>query len=339
MGSLGAMKARSCSKRPLLPGGRRRASRSSCPRASRAACRTRARSRNFVYQLVGGLRSGMGYVGAATTSTTSRRDAASCASPPPACARATPTTSSSRRGPELPLGRLIDQRLPHHLEAWLRGLVRQSDRRDRASSVAARYTARNRRISKVRWTWTSPLHQRVVPSTVPVLRSCEPCRSSSAGRASRPLCARNSPPPSAVGAGFVLIGGEAGIGKTALARDLIHAADDLRLPPPHWFVLRPHHTPPYGPWLELFDACRRDPALPPPPAAFAERTAGRGHDQAALFAEVRHFLSALAAARPTLSSSRTSTGPTRPASTSCATSPPTCSTGRSWCSPPTASTN
>ena len=43
-----------------------RTSTSSCPRASRAACRTRARSQQIVYQLVGGLRQAMGYCGAAT---------------------------------------------------------------------------------------------------------------------------------------------------------------------------------------------------------------------------------------------------------------------------------
>ncbi len=47
---------------------RRRAARraSSCPRASRAGCRTPAALGEVVYQLVGGLRSGMGYAGAAT---------------------------------------------------------------------------------------------------------------------------------------------------------------------------------------------------------------------------------------------------------------------------------
>jgi IMP dehydrogenase len=49
---------------PLLPGRRRRRRRSSSPRASRAACPTRAALTASIYQLVGGLRAGMGYVGA-----------------------------------------------------------------------------------------------------------------------------------------------------------------------------------------------------------------------------------------------------------------------------------
>ena len=37
-----------------------------CPKASRAACRTRARWSSIVYQMAGGLRAGMGYCGCAT---------------------------------------------------------------------------------------------------------------------------------------------------------------------------------------------------------------------------------------------------------------------------------
>ena len=57
------------------------------------------------------------------------------------------------------------------------------------------------------------------------------------------------------------------------------------------------NTPPYGPWLDLFDACAFDQGLPPPPAAFAEGRLERVTDQAALFAEVRTFFAALAATR------------------------------------------
>ena len=65
MGSLGAMRARSFS-RTATSRATSRTSTSSCPRASRAACRTRARSQRSCYQLVGGLRQAMGYCGAAT---------------------------------------------------------------------------------------------------------------------------------------------------------------------------------------------------------------------------------------------------------------------------------
>src|SRR4051812_37103754 len=58
---------------------------------------------------------------------------------------------------------------------------------------------------------------------------------------------------------LVLLGGEAGIGKTSLARDLIqHAAnqDCVALIGSCYDL---SNTPPYGPWLDLFEACRRDP--------------------------------------------------------------------------------
>ena len=46
---------------------------SSCPRGSRRACRTRAPSPTRIYQLVGGLRSGMGYCGARLAGGPARR--------------------------------------------------------------------------------------------------------------------------------------------------------------------------------------------------------------------------------------------------------------------------
>jgi DNA-binding CsgD family transcriptional regulator len=99
---------------------------------------------------------------------------------------------------------------------------------------------------------------------------------------------------------LVLLGGEAGIGKTSLARDLIAAADDLgcRVVAGSCYDLA--NTPPYGPWLDLFEGCRRDPGLPAPPAPFVGGRLAPVTDQAALFAEVRQFLAELAAARPAL---------------------------------------
>src|SRR4051794_3574420 len=51
---------------------------------------------------------------------------------------------------------------------------------------------------------------------------------------------------------LVLLGGEAGIGKTTLARDLAREAGDLgaRVLTGHCYDLT--NTPPYGPWLDLF---------------------------------------------------------------------------------------
>ena len=58
--------ARARSRRTATSRATSRTSTSSCPRGSRAACRTRARSQQILYQLVGGLRQAMGYCGAAT---------------------------------------------------------------------------------------------------------------------------------------------------------------------------------------------------------------------------------------------------------------------------------
>ncbi|MBA3528833.1 MAG: AAA family ATPase, partial [Propionibacteriaceae bacterium] len=99
---------------------------------------------------------------------------------------------------------------------------------------------------------------------------------------------------------LVLLGGEAGIGKTTLARDLAAeaVARGARVLVGACYDLT--NTPPYGPWLELFDAGALDRDLPSPPAAFTDGRLARVTDQAALFAEVRGFFAELAATRPTL---------------------------------------
>jgi predicted ATPase len=97
---------------------------------------------------------------------------------------------------------------------------------------------------------------------------------------------------------LVLLGGEAGIGKTSLARDLAREASARGAP-----VLTGHcydltNTPPYGPWLDLVSGYPTDSGQPAPPAAFAGGTLKRVTDQAALYAEVRRFLAALSDERP-----------------------------------------
>jgi DNA-binding CsgD family transcriptional regulator len=99
---------------------------------------------------------------------------------------------------------------------------------------------------------------------------------------------------------LVVIGGEAGIGKTTLARDVARAATS------HGFLVLFGHcydltaTPPYGPWLVLAEDWPEGNALPAPPAALRSGRIEEIASQAALFADVRSWFSALAATRPVL---------------------------------------
>ena len=94
---------------------------------------------------------------------------------------------------------------------------------------------------------------------------------------------------------LVLLGGEAGIGKTTLARDLAAAAAarGVRVLVGACYDLT--NTPPYGPWIDLFEAAALDRDLPSPPAAFVGGRVPHVTDQAALFAEAREFFAGLAA--------------------------------------------
>ncbi|MGN6814248.1 MAG: helix-turn-helix transcriptional regulator [Thermomicrobiales bacterium] len=98
---------------------------------------------------------------------------------------------------------------------------------------------------------------------------------------------------------LVLLGGEAGVGKTALAEALSREATHQSV-----LVLTGHcydltETPPYGPWLDL---CARYPAgdaLPPLPVPLAARgQLGVITSQNTFFREVQDFLTAVAARRP-----------------------------------------
>jgi DNA-binding CsgD family transcriptional regulator len=96
---------------------------------------------------------------------------------------------------------------------------------------------------------------------------------------------------------LVLLGGEAGIGKTTLARDLAAEARvrNACVLVGHCYDLT--NTPPYGPWLDLLAGYPDDAALPLPPAAMARGFIDRVNDQAALFADVRRFFAELSANR------------------------------------------
>jgi DNA-binding CsgD family transcriptional regulator len=98
---------------------------------------------------------------------------------------------------------------------------------------------------------------------------------------------------------LVLIGGEAGIGKTALAETVCREAaeQDALVLTGHCYDLA--ETPPYGPWVELFAQYRSTGDLPSLPDAFAQRgTVGAVESQAALFLAVQDFFAALAQRQP-----------------------------------------
>jgi predicted ATPase len=98
--------------------------------------------------------------------------------------------------------------------------------------------------------------------------------------------------------GLVLIGGEAGIGKTALAEAVGREArerDALVLIGRCYDLTE---TPPFGPWVEVFEQYRRMDGMPPLPAAFARRgTVGAVTSQASLVQRMQDFLVLLAAQR------------------------------------------
>jgi ATP/maltotriose-dependent transcriptional regulator MalT len=94
---------------------------------------------------------------------------------------------------------------------------------------------------------------------------------------------------------LVLIGGEAGIGKTALADALGRAAADAGV-----HVLAGHcydrlETPPYGPWVEI---ARRIDALPGAADAPTVPRLDGATSQSNLFTQARDFFATLAAERP-----------------------------------------
>jgi predicted ATPase len=98
---------------------------------------------------------------------------------------------------------------------------------------------------------------------------------------------------------LVLLSGEAGIGKTALAEAICaEAAEQGAL----ILVGRCYdltETPPYGPWVEVFDHLRQVDGACPLPEAFATRgSVGEIVSQVALVQQVCDCFAALAAPRP-----------------------------------------
>jgi DNA-binding CsgD family transcriptional regulator len=98
---------------------------------------------------------------------------------------------------------------------------------------------------------------------------------------------------------LVLIGGEAGIGKTALAETVGREAEERGALVLVGRCFDLTETPPYGPWVELFATYAPAPDLPPLPTPFATHgTVGAVESQTALFTAVHDFFSALSQQQP-----------------------------------------
>ncbi len=99
----------------------------------------------------------------------------------------------------------------------------------------------------------------------------------------------------------VILGGEAGIGKTTLARDLARQARAAGVVVVPAFCHDLMAASPYGLWLDFSERYRQvaDQAeLPPLPEVLADRALDRIGTQSAFFAGVTRFLQAIAASRP-----------------------------------------
>ncbi|HEY8600854.1 MAG TPA: AAA family ATPase, partial [Thermomicrobiales bacterium] len=100
--------------------------------------------------------------------------------------------------------------------------------------------------------------------------------------------------------GLVLLGGEAGIGKTALAEHLLAEARDRGALVLIGRCYDLSETPPYGPWRELFEAAPAAADLPALPVALlpAERDSETLPGQGAIIRRVREYLAALVTRQP-----------------------------------------
>jgi DNA-binding CsgD family transcriptional regulator len=98
----------------------------------------------------------------------------------------------------------------------------------------------------------------------------------------------------------VLVGGEAGIGKTTLVRDLLQdigLAECILLASQCYDLST---TPPYGPWVDLFANVPTGEGSPRVPPAFEGGYLGVITDQARLYADVREFVTQAAASNTVL---------------------------------------
>ena len=137
---------------------------------------------------------------------------------------------------------------------------------------------------------------------------------------------------------LVLVGGEAGIGKTTLARDLVRARG-TRLPRPGWVLLRPHQHPALR---SVARPVRGMPARSEPTLAsrrLRRWPLGGSPTRRRSLPMCADFLPTLAGNGRPSSCSRTCIGRTPPASISCARSDRTCANGRSCSWRPTGRMN
>lgn len=101
--------------------------------------------------------------------------------------------------------------------------------------------------------------------------------------------------------GLVLLGGEAGIGKTALAEALTDEATAAGMLALTGGCYDLTETPPYGAWVDVFRRFPRERAEPQLPTALAEPgMMGAISSQAAFFHQMLTFLTALATQQPLL---------------------------------------
>ncbi len=96
----------------------------------------------------------------------------------------------------------------------------------------------------------------------------------------------------------MLVGGEAGIGKSALVAAGARAAAATGALVLSGGCYDLTVTPPYGPWRELAAGSGPRPACPPLPGVLAGDERDADGRPGALFAQVRAFLASVAAARP-----------------------------------------
>ena len=95
----------------------------------------------------------------------------------------------------------------------------------------------------------------------------------------------------------MLIGGEAGIGKTALAETVCRDAETRGTLVLVGRCYDLTETPPYGPWVDLLGCYRRGDGPPLPDAFVRPGTVGAVASQTTLFREVRDFFATLAISR------------------------------------------